>query len=81
MAQSVEHATTASTFTGLGQSLLFGQNLGTCVSCAEIGKMKTVITSVTSTNIKSFRGCNTRKVNMLFQVRPFCCAIFEIFAE
>ena len=39
-AQSVEQATAARTIPGsrLSHSLLFGQNLGTCVSCDRIGK-------------------------------------------
>ena len=46
MVQSAEHATEARIFPGssLGHSLLFGQNLVTCVSCEQIGKkLKTVI--------------------------------------
>ena len=40
MAQSVEHATADPTVPGssLGYSLLFGQNLESCVSCERIGK-------------------------------------------
>ena len=40
MAQSAEHAIKAQTVPGSsqGQSLLFGSNLGTCVSCERIRK-------------------------------------------
>ena len=59
MAQSVETAARRVSGSNLGHSLLFGQNLGICISCERIGKK---IEDYVNT---SLRKCNNYIGNIL----------------